>query len=209
MTGREWVEQLAEHMRPRLREKTLEIRTNFKLAYCNEIRSYRSSNKTAEAGHSIDAADVENDGGEGWGPDDADARPYRTDLAIIENIAEGRWRPRVVIEAKLTRAEKKSPSVTTHDALTYSAKAATHRAVHPYLRYGIMLGNSSLLPGRLYRHGAQFDFMFCFRTFDPSASELKGFADLLHDEVLASRKLEKLLYERNRYTTLHRKLEVR
>jgi hypothetical protein len=26
-------------------------------------------------------------------------------------------------------------------AITYSQKASTHRAVHPYLRYGIMLGD--------------------------------------------------------------------
>ncbi len=45
-----------------------------------------------------------------------------------------RWKPRVVVEAKLGK-------VTTNDAITYSQKASTHRAVHPYLRYGIMLGD--------------------------------------------------------------------
>src|SRR5437762_1914223 len=78
---------------------------------------------------------------------------FETDLAIVETT-DGAWRPRVVVEAKLG-------SVTTHDAITYSQKAVHHRAVHPYLRYGVMLGRRRHhpLPGRLYRHGAQFDFM--------------------------------------------------
>lgn len=82
----------------------------------------------------------------------------QTDLSIVEHIDAERWTPRVVVEAKLG-------SVTTHDAITYSEKAATHRSVHPYLRYGIMLGEREHhpLPGRLYRHGAQFDFMVSFR----------------------------------------------
>src|ERR1700687_4246334 len=54
---------------------------------------------------------------------------YQTDLLIAERTSEAaQWVPRVVVEFKLG-------SVTTHDALTYSAKAATHKNVHPYLRY--------------------------------------------------------------------------
>ena len=67
---------------------------------------------------------------------------YETDLMIIERMESGRWAPCVVIELKLG-------SVTTHDALTYSAKATTHKHVHPYLRYGIVVGNygDRCLPG--------------------------------------------------------------
>jgi hypothetical protein len=51
---------------------------------------------------------------------------YQTDLLISERLDDGEdWTPRVVVEFKLG-------SVTTHDALTYSAKAATHKNVHPY-----------------------------------------------------------------------------
>ena len=80
--------------------------------------------------------------------------PYETDLLIVENVEPDIWKPRVVIEGKLGR-------VTTHDAITYSEKAFTHKKVHPYLRYGILLGDRKHypLPGRLFRHGAYFDFM--------------------------------------------------
>ncbi|GAI54911.1 unnamed protein product, partial [marine sediment metagenome] len=60
----------------------------------------------------------------------------------------------------IKKIEGKINSVTTHGAITYSQKASTHKNVHPYLRYGILLGNRKHypLPGRLFRHGAYFDF---------------------------------------------------
>lgn len=167
-------------LRPR---EPLEVRTGLRLAYGYEISSY----------------------GEQPVPRRAE---FQTDLAIVELGSGGAWRPRVVVEAKVA-------SVSTHDAITYSTKAAAHRAVHPYLRYGVMLGKRGRfpLPGRLYRHGAQFDFMISFRGFLPAKDELSSFIKLLRSEVQASRTLEKILYEsrkrnRDRYTVLHRKLEV-
>ena len=135
---------------------------------------------------------------------------FETDLAIIERSSkDGSWRPRVIVEAKIM-------SVSTHDAITYSTKAAAHRSVYPYLRYGVMFGKPRKLPlpGRLYRHGAQFDFMISFRNFRPSDAEMVSLTKLLCSEVEASRTMEKLLFEnrkqdRDRYTILHRKLEVK
>jgi hypothetical protein len=54
---------------------------------------------------------------------------YETDLLVVERIGKA-WTLRVVTEAKLG-------SVTTHDSIAYSQKAATHKHVHPYLRYGV------------------------------------------------------------------------
>jgi len=59
---------------------------------------------------------------------------YETDLLVYDINKAGDWIPRVVVECK-------SGSVTTHDALTYSTKAFTHKHVHPYLRYGILAPN--------------------------------------------------------------------
>jgi hypothetical protein len=79
-----------------------------------------------------------------------------------------------------------------------------------------MLGNRKHfpLPGRLYRHGVQFDFMISFRGTEPTESETAMFVKLLQDEVTASRTLEKILYEsrrkgRDHYTLLHRQLTLR
>jgi hypothetical protein len=152
-----------------------------KLAYEHEIASYGPERETRIA-------------------------EFETDLAIVEQLEGKRWKPRVVVEAKVG-------SVTTHDAITYSQKAEAHRSVHSYLRYGIMLGDREHypLPGRLYRHGAQFDFMASFVSFEPTEPEMRAFVDVLKLEIEASRTLEKILYEsrradRDRYTILHRKL---
>jgi hypothetical protein len=186
MSETEWVEQMATALagQPWLGENDLSVCTQLKLAYSSETISYGRDSKT-------------------------ESISFATDLAIVENLGDTSWKPRVVVEAKLGR-------ITTHDAITYSQKAAYHRSVHPYLRYGIMLGNRRHypLPGRLYRHGAQFDFMISFVGVEPSDSEADVFAEVLQAEVMASRTLEKILYEsrqrnRDHFTVLHRKLIVK
>lgn len=105
MTEAEWVELMAERLRSLgALPNEVEVKTALKLAYGHEIASYgdRHDSKTSA---------------------------FQTDLALVEVLKNDRWKPRVVVEAKLGR-------VTTHDAITYSHKASDHRAVHPYLRYG-------------------------------------------------------------------------
>jgi hypothetical protein len=104
--------------------------------------------------------------------------------------------------------------VTTHDALTYSTKAATHKHVHPYLRYGVLIGDfGTSLPGRLIRHGAYFDFMAAWGSEKPTASEWAEIVDVLRDEITASRTLHALLSDsrsktRKKFRLLHRPLRL-
>ncbi len=187
MTEVEWVEEIAKHVRdkPMFQNSGLEIETGFRLPYGFEISAHKQDDKPNTVMTS-----------------------FETDLAIIERNKDGSWRPRVIVEAKIT-------NITTHDAITYSTKAAAHRSVYPYLRYGVMLGNRSenALPGLLFRHGSQFDFMFSFQNFQTSGSEMEAFLKLLDSEIQASRTIEKLLFDnrkqnRERYTILHKKLVV-
>jgi hypothetical protein len=186
MTEKEWVELIAEKSRFNLvnNDKALRIRTGLKLPYGNEIIEYRQD----PLSNTVE---------------------FQTDMAIVEAVEDNCWKPRVVIEAKIE-------SITTHDAITYSQKASAHRAVHPYLRYGVMLGNwgNNPLPGRLYRHGTQFDFMIAFQGFEPTEKEMVDFGNLLHLEIDASRILEKIIYDnrragRERFTILQRRLELK
>ena len=138
----------------------------------------------------------------------AEAISFATDFIVVEEYPDGSWKPRVVVEAKVD-------SITTHDAITYSRKAADHKSVFPYLRYGIMLGNRRHypLPERLYRHGTQFDFMISFKEHEPSATELEAFNSLLLEEVQASQALDNMIYrsrrkDRGHHTLFHRKLTV-
>lgn len=144
----------------------------------------------------------------GTAPSQSNTVPYETDLLIAEKLTQDEWKPRIVIECKLG-------SITTHDAITYSEKAFTHKKVHPYLRYGILIGERSHypLPGRLVRHGAYFDFMLSWVSLVPSQHELQNLLSIMLDEVEASRKLEEILYNsrnpnRQRYTVLHRPLRL-
>ena len=112
--------------------------------------------------------------------------------------------------------EVKFGSITTHDAITYSEKAFTHKKVHPYLRYGILLGDRKEhpLPGRLFRHGHYFDFMLSWEGETGSAVETENLFEIIQMEVEASRNLEEILYnsrssKRKRYTVLHRPLHLK
>jgi len=133
---------------------------------------------------------------------------YETDLLIIEKTSSSSWIPRVIVECKIDR-------VTTHDAITYSEKASTHKHVHPYLRYGIILGNRGTYPppGRLFRHGLYFDFMASWVAFGPTEIEFNILLEILLDEVKASRNLQEMIFKsrsssRKRYVALHRPLRL-
>jgi hypothetical protein len=181
----EWVQYVAETVGAGLAdaEQFLEIKTQVKIPYGYEIRCCREQPET-------------------------EAISFATDFIVIEDYPDGSWKPRVVVEAKVG-------GVTTHDAITYSHKAANHRSVFPYLRYGMMLGKRQHypLPGRLYRHGTQFDFMISFKEHQLSTEERKAFRNLLLEEVHASRALENMIYEsrkrgRDHHTLFHRKLTL-
>jgi hypothetical protein len=185
MNEAEWVKRMAARIDTEAlsHASSLDVKVGHKISYGYEILSY----------------------GETPQPNKIE---FQTDLAIIETDDGGQWKPRVVIEAKIR-------NINTHDAITYSQKAASHKAVHPYLRYGIMLGDRKHhpLPGRLYRHGLQFDFMVSFHSTEPTKHEMLTFAHLLQSEVEASRTLEKIIYEsrirnRDHYTILHRRLDL-
>ena len=185
MTEKEWTERMAHCLQDELSEtpyKACLIEVGRKIPYGFEIRSY----------------------------DNGDPKPnvnqYETDLVILDHESDRSWKPRVIVEAKKS-------SVTTHDAITYSQKALSHKTVHPYLRYGIMLGDRKHypLPGRLYRHGAHFDFMISFIGTRPKKEEIDRFGQIICAEIDASRKLEKIIYEsrqhdRDHYTILHKRL---
>lgn len=186
MTEIKWVKSIVGGLETRLRrfDKTIRVVDGHRLSYANEVLTYGKDNK----------------------PDKQSSVGYQTDVLIYEELADGTWKPRVVIEAKLR-------SVTTHDAITYSQKAAAHKNVHPYLRYGILIGDRKHdpLPGRLFRHGQHFDFMFSWKGVRSDQKEIKNLIDILKDEIEASRTLDEIMFnsrlkDRERFTSLHKPL---
>src|SRR5215510_12075333 len=112
MNEREWVRSLVPRLTEELKrlessDVQITVTDGSKLAYSCVIHEYGKDGTRAP-----------------------ESSKYETDLLFCDTFADGTWIPRLVVEGKI------GGSVTTHDALTYSSKAATHKHVHPYLRYG-------------------------------------------------------------------------
>ena len=132
---------------------------------------------------------------------------FETDMVIYEKYND-RIVPRVIIESKVG-------TVGTHDAITYSHKAMYHKNVIPFVRYGIMLGARETypLPGRLFRHGTNFDFLFSFVDYLPSEKEVSTFVEMVKKEITYSRQIEEILSNsrspnRKRYYMLQKEFHL-
>lgn len=110
---------------------------------------------------------------------------FQTDLCVFEELPDETLIPRVVMEFKT--------SITTHDVLTYSAKATKHKQVYPYLRYGIVASSETSVPGRLFTHNQSLDF--CAGVKGLQGKTLETFlANLLSLELESSKRLEKIAF---------------
>lgn len=184
---KEWVRSIIRSLRRALQAKgeDVSVTDGSKLLYAYEVLTYRDQK-----------------------PDKHNMSRYETDILLADTLKADCWIPRVVIECKLSR-------ISTHGAITYSTKASTHKNVHPYLRYGILLGDwgDRPLPGRLIRHGVHFDFMVSLKEHKPTKNERKELVEILLKEVEASRRLQEALtskaHDKPHHTILHRRLELK
>jgi hypothetical protein len=190
-TEKQWVQSLQRQLNEDLQDCNDEqwkvrVDTGKKLTYAYEITRYNNDDRH----------------------DQPHRAKYETDLLVYDINSNKDWIPRVVVECK-------TGSVTTHDALTYSTKASTHKHVHPYLRYGVLVGDfGTSLPGRLIRHGAHFDFMMVWSTQEGTSQERSELIGLLKEELQASRNLQNILHKTPSKTPkklrfLHRPLKLK
>lgn len=156
-----------------------------KLRYAMPILAYGPDQEPVPGGHRTNA--------------------FETDLMIYDRHGDAGWIPLVV-------AEFKHQTVNSHEIIAYGQKAAAHRSLHPYLRYGLVVGGRrGRFSPRLVTHGNAFDFLAIL----PSDREEAAFADLaavLAEEVEAARQLRSIL-ETGRFPDatwlLHRRLMLR
>jgi hypothetical protein len=111
---------------------------------------------------------------------------FQTDLCVFEQVSPDVALPRVVLEFK--------KGVTTHDVLTYSAKARRHKQVYPYLRYGMILSSLKAVPGRVFKHNESLDFVAALGELS-DAKVRATLSALFTSEITASRLLEKIAFE--------------
>jgi hypothetical protein len=110
---------------------------------------------------------------------------FQTDLCVFEEKAEDIVIPRVVLEFKT--------NITTHDVLTYSAKARKHKQVYPYLRYGLVASHVAVVPRRFFVHNESLDFFAALQN-TPVAALQTVFRNLIGSEVNTSRQLESIAF---------------
>ena len=178
MNETEWTKQICKILNNHFKKSkpTFHADTNVKLPYGTVIKDF---DKNWNATYS----EKEN--------------KFATDLVIYEE-KDGKRIPRVVIEAKFK-------NVTTHDAITYGKKAVLHKNLMPALRYGLMIGSMEDrdLQWRLFEHGGDFDFMFCFKAEEPNDKEQEAFSNLVDSEIENSKKLEKMFDTRHRRSGIY------
>ncbi len=127
---------------------------------------------------------------------------FEQDILLYERAESGTTSivPRVVAEVKFG-------NVTTHDAITYSEKARRVRTVYPYVRYGLVLGAMSNIPGRVLRLGEEFDFIVVVDSLN-AHKELEDLVTLFQGELQASRDLGKILSGKKKVTGLFKHLSL-
>jgi hypothetical protein len=187
---KEWVEAVADRIRTEGQLMELEgisvrVDTGARLHYTRELSEYEE--KRASKSRAID---------------------HQTDLLLYDQLDNRWWAPRVVIECILGE-------VTSNDALIFSAKAARHKHVHSYLRYGILIGGNSLFsvpPVRMFRHGDRFDFIASWSDEKASEGEWALFVEILKEEVQRSRTIQELFttnQDLTAYSIVHRQLSFK
>lgn len=107
---------------------------------------------------------------------------FQTDICVYEKL-DGLLIPRIAIEFKT--------KITTHDILTYSAKAGKHKNIYPSLRYGLIASDIDHIPPRFFIHNEHIDFFIAAKKY--KAGKLDDFiSKLIKDEIDLSKKLEKM-----------------
>jgi len=184
MTEKEWAKNLCQKIEVELKtiDLNLYVSVSKELPYTNEILEYDNADE----------------------PFKHKRIRYQTDILIFETMGKDKWKPRIVIETKLKK-------IDTHNAITYSQKSQTHKNVHPYLRYGILIGELEHLSGRLFRHGQYFDFMQSWESLEADDNEWNILMDILKSELETSKIIEEIIYnsrakDREKFTALHKPL---
>ncbi len=107
----------------------------------------------------------------------------------------------------LVAIETKFGSLTTHDVLTYSAKATRHKGIYPYLRYGLVAGNLQKIPNRLFVHNQGFDFAASLKDINDE-HELKLTMMMVEEQVRDAEKLLGIMEKRRGARMFAHRVEV-
>ncbi len=123
---------------------------------------------------------------------------FEQDILVYEQKTEGHTSiiPRVIIEVKYGR-------VTTHDAIVYSYKAECIKRIYPFCRYGMVIGDVKNIPGRVLRHGRQFDFVLAL-AYPLLPDQLSRLCSIAASELVTSRLIGSVMKGKRKIRVLRR-----
>jgi hypothetical protein len=125
---------------------------------------------------------------------------FQTDLCIYEKRGEIEF-PRIVIEFKT--------KITTHDVITYSAKAGKHKAIYPGLRYGLLASEIDSIPDRFFIHNENIDFFIAAKQYKSNVQLKKLIRALVDNEIKTARNIEKINFGGAKYDYYRTLVEFR
>lgn len=105
---------------------------------------------------------------------------FQTDILIEQRTPAI---PLVVIELKYQ-------GFTTHDIITYSAKASRHKDIYPYLRYGFVVVGSETLSRKFITHNQGVDFAMAIPAIKSGDKEL---IKLVRRQIRSAEKLIQMM----------------
>ncbi len=109
---------------------------------------------------------------------------FQVDIAVGEKRSGG-FLPLVVIEVKYN----KNKSFNTHAVLAYSEKALKHKAIYPYVRYGLVLyGGEDHIPLRFFIHNVGLDFAIAVKDID-NREERQSLVNAVKEQIEVARNL--------------------
>ena len=122
-----------------------------------------------------------------------DAEPIRGVNAFETDILVRKKRKRPMFRAPLVVIEAKGSfgGSTTHDAITYSAKARNHKVFYPYLRYGLVTKDDSISADRTLYHGTGFDFIVALGS-RPKRGQWSRLAKVVREQASVAERLLQL-----------------
>jgi len=130
---------------------------------------------------------------------------------MVPRAAATHSRPTILIESKspavpLVVAELKYCGFSTHDVITYSAKAAQHKSIYPYLRYGFIIVGSVGLGRRFFTHNRSFDFALALPQLATHEDEI---VDLFRRQIASAECIRALMQtERARFARYEQSIAV-
>jgi hypothetical protein len=105
---------------------------------------------------------------------------FQTDIAVGEERGGG-FLPLVVIEVKYE-------GFHTHDVLAYSEKALKHKAIYPYVRYGLVDGGEDHIPLKFFIHNVGLDFAIAVKDID-NREERQSLVNTVKEQIEVARNL--------------------